>query len=80
MKHSELEKFLGKTVEITIFDGDTYSGILHKTGEEQFKNNCNLYLPKKYYFVVDDCGILCGNCIFRCSHVGKLRLIGGDGK
>lgn len=34
MKRSDLEKFLGKTVEITIFDGDTYSGILHKTGAE----------------------------------------------
>lgn len=80
MKRSDLEKFLGKTVEITIFDGDTYSGILHKTGEEKFKNNYNLYLPKKYYFVCDEYGIPCGNCIFRCSHVGKLRLIGGDGE
>lgn len=79
MKRSELEKYLGKTVELTIF-GETLRGILHKTGEEQFKNNYNLYLPKKYYFVCDEYGIPCGNCIFRCSHVGKLRLIGGDGK
>lgn len=67
MKRSELEKYLGKTVEVTIF-GETLRGILHKTDEEQF------------YFVTDECGILCGNCIFRCSHVGKLRLLGGDGE
>ena len=79
MKRSELEKYLGKTVEVTIF-GKTLRGILHKTGEEKFKYNYNLYLPKKYYFVCDEYGIPCGNCIFRCSHVGKLRLIGGDGK
>ncbi len=79
MKRSELEKYLGKTVEVTIF-GETLRGILHKTGEEKFKNNYNLYLPKKYYFVSDEYGIPCGNCIFRCSHVSKLRLIGGDGK
>ena len=79
MKRSELEKYLGKTVEVTIF-GKTLRGILHKTGEEKFKNNYNLYLPKKYYFVCDEYGIPCGNCIFRCSHVGKLRLIGGDSK
>lgn len=79
MKRSELEKYLGKTVEVTIF-GKTLRGILHKTGEEKFKNNYNLYLPKKYYFVCDEYGIPCGNCIFRFSHVGKLRLIGGDGE
>ena len=38
MKRSELEKYLGKRVTVTLFDGDVISGELHKTGEEAFKN------------------------------------------
>ena len=47
---NELEKYLGKIVEITIIDGDKYTGELHKTGEEQFKCDPNLYIPKKLLF------------------------------
>ena len=50
MKRSELESYLGKHVEATIFDGDTYIGKLYKTGEEIVKNDPNLYLKKDYYF------------------------------
>ena len=46
MKRSELEKYLGQKVEIKLFDGDILKGVLHKTGEEQFKDNLNLYLPQ----------------------------------
>lgn len=80
MKRSELEKFLGKNVEVTIFDGDTYRGVLHKSGENMFKDDLNLYLPKKYYFVTDECGIFCRSCLFRCSHVNKIRPLGGENK
>lgn len=52
MKRSELEKYLGKTVTITLFDNDVITGVLHKTGEEQFKYDPNLYIPKNCYFVL----------------------------
>ena len=34
MKRSNLEKYLGKHVEATIFDGDTYTGTLYKTNNK----------------------------------------------
>lgn len=72
MKRSELEKYLGQKVEIKLFDGDMLKGILHKTGEEQFKDNLNLYLPQKRYFITDDVWS-CVSCMFRSSHVVSLR-------
>jgi len=41
---------------------------LHKTGEERFKNDSNLYLPQKWYFLINPQTIL-----FRRSHVKKLK-------
>ena len=73
MKRAELEKFLGKNVEVTIFDGDTYRGVLHKSGEDMFKDDLNLYLPHKRYFVVDYKGN-CVSCLFRSTHVKKLKI------
>lgn len=73
---NELEKYLGKIVEITIIDGDKYTGELHKTGEEQFKCDPNLYIPKNYYFVTDPSMPIfccCKSCLFRCSHVRKIK-------
>lgn len=67
MKRSELEKYLGKTVTITLFDNDVITGVLHKTGEEQFKYDQNLYIPKNCYFVLPQ------SCLFKCSHVKKLK-------
>ena len=64
MKRSELEKYLGQKVEIKLFDGDILKGVLHKTGEEQFKDNLNLY----------DVGP-CVSCMFRSSHVVLIREI-----
>lgn len=51
MKRSDLEQYLGKVVTITLFDNDVITGELHKTGEEQFKDNPNLYIPRKLYFL-----------------------------
>lgn len=68
MNRDKLEKHLGKNVEITLFNGDVIKGELHKTGEEAFKNEPNLYIPRKYYFLVNP-----QSCIFRCSHVKKLN-------
>lgn len=69
MKREELEKYIGKQVKITLFDNETITGELHKTGEEQFKNDANLYIPKNYYFVIYP-----HSCLFRCSHVKKIQL------
>lgn len=67
MKRSELEKYLGKKVIITLFDNEIITGVLHKTGEEQFKYDPNLYIPKKCYFLLPQ------TVIFKCSHVKKLK-------
>lgn len=44
MKRSELEKHIGESVEVKLFDGDTMQGVLRKTGTEEVRNNPNLYL------------------------------------
>ena len=68
MKRSELEKYLNTKVEITIFDGSVAKGELHKTGEEQFKYDANLYIPYNRYFLINPQSFM-----FRCSHVRKLK-------
>ena len=72
MKRSELEKYLGKKVKVTIFDSSIADGILHKTGEDIFKNDPNLYLPQNYYFVTNE-QRECISFLFKSSHVKKLR-------
>lgn len=67
MKRSDLEQHLGKTVTITLFDNEVITGELHKTGEERFKDNPNLYLVRNYYFLIPQ------SCLFKCSHVKKLK-------
>ena len=47
MKRSELEKYLGKHVRITLDNGRVEEGYLYKTRDEKFKNNPNLYFPQK---------------------------------
>ena len=69
MKRSDLEQHLGKVVTITLFDNDVITGELHKTGEEQFKNDPNLYIPRKLYFLINPQSYL-----FKCSHVKKLKV------
>lgn len=68
MKREELEKYLGKRVQITLFNGEVYMGELHKTEEEQFKNGSNLCLPRKRYFCINP-----QSCLFRSSHVIKVN-------
>ena len=67
MKKSELEKYLNKKVKIELFCGTIIEGELHKTGEEQFRNNIDLYYRPNYYFCIDPQSYL-----FRSSHVKKL--------
>lgn len=68
MKREELEKCLGQKVKITLFDGEVCEGELHKTGEAQFKDNPNLYIPEKRYFCINP-----QSCLFRSSHVIKVN-------
>ena len=77
MTRTEFEKYLGQNVEILIFDNTIIRGILHKTGEEMFKNNANLYIPRNYYFCIDENGE-CVKCIFRVSHVKKITRMDGE--
>lgn len=82
MKISKLEEYLNKIVTVRLFDGETLTGKLHKTGEECFKHIPELYLKKNYYFI--DCGC-CDNsnynkplellisCLFRATHVKSLK-------
>ena len=48
MNRTKVEKLLGKRVTVTLTDGDIITGKLHKTGEEEFKDNPNLYEPEDY--------------------------------
>lgn len=74
-KREKLEKeFLGKDVVITLFDNDVLEGVLHKTGEECFKHDANLYVPKDRYFVTDSDNHV-KKCIFKVSHIKKIHLV-----
>ncbi len=74
MDKNKIDKYLGKTVEVTIIDGSTLQGELHKTGEEIFKNEPNLYTPRNYYVLVNPQTLQANkHTIFKCSHVQKLR-------
>lgn len=75
MTRTEFEKYLGQNVEIDILDGTIIRGILHKTGEEIFKNDANLYIPRNYYFCTNNNGE-CISSLFRVSHVRKFKLEG----
>lgn len=74
MKREQLEKYLGKKVKVTIFDGDEIEGYLRKTGDYDFKNNANLFIPKNYYFLVDD-SLNCISYLFRLSYVKKIQIL-----
>ena len=74
MTRKTLEENLGRKMNIRLHDGAEYTGILHKTGEEKYKNNPNVYYPKNYYFVEDeDTGEY--SCIFRVSHVQNYKTL-----
>lgn len=73
MKKSLLNGYLGQEVKVWLHDGSEYGGILHKTGEDAFRHDANLYLPKGYYFVSAH-GVVKG-ALFRSSHVRKLEVV-----
>lgn len=76
MKRTDLERFLGKMVELKLFDGSMIRGCLRKTRDEVFKNDPDLYLPKNFYFVtVNADSTVVISCLFRSSHVRKVRKI-----
>lgn len=64
---------MGKTVTITLFDNDVITGELHKTGEEMFKHDPNLYLSQKWYFLINPKSSVDGYNLFRRSHVKRLK-------
>lgn len=59
-------------MKITLFDNSIVKGELHKTGEEMFINNPNLYIPRNRYFVINVINME-NSFLFRCSHVKKLE-------
>lgn len=73
MKREQLEKYLSEKVKVQLFNGNIMEGHLRKTGEDDFKNNPNLYIPKNYYFLTDG-GLNCVSYLFRLSHVAKIQL------
>lgn len=76
MKRTDLETFLGKMVELKLFDGSVIRGCLRKTQEGIFKSDPNLYLPKNFYFVTANAdSTVVISCLFRSSHVRKVRKI-----
>lgn len=74
MRREQLEQMLGKKVEVTLFDCAKYTGILRKTRDEAFKDNPNLFIPWKYYFLTNETN-QCVSCLFRTSHVRSCKVI-----
>ena len=70
MVKAKLEEYLGKVITVILFDGDTYTGILRKTGTDEVKDDPNLYLPKGRYFI--DMGSE-HSPLFRSSHIIKFK-------
>lgn len=72
MIRTEFEKYLGKDVTITLYDGAIYAGILHQTGEKAFADNPNLSVPLNFYFCIDENNEVVKNTVFRVSHIQKI--------
>lgn len=67
MTRVELDKLIGKKVTITLFNNDVIRGELHKSGEDMFIHDVNLYLPQNFYFCINP-----QSCLFRCSHIRRI--------
>lgn len=75
MKREQLEKYLRKKVKVRLFDDDDeIEGYLRKTGDDDFKNIPNLYIPRNYYFITNSDSD-CISYLFRSSHVKKIQFI-----
>lgn len=75
MNRKQLESNIGKNVKIRLFDGEIIEGYLRKTGEEDFKGNPNLYIPKNLYFLTDSISNECRTCLFKVSHIRSLKVL-----
>ena len=75
MTRQQLERNLGREVKIRLFDGTEIIGVLRKTGESDFKNDPNLYLPHNYYFVTEKGTNVCKSCLFRVSHIRNYKTL-----
>lgn len=71
MTRNELERHLGKYVEVTLFDGTVIEGTLHKTGEKVFADP-NLSVLLNFYFCTDVNNKVVKNTAFRVSHIQKI--------
>lgn len=74
MRRDTVEQYLGKYVEVVLFDGDTLKGILQKTGTDRYKNEPDLYLKKNYYVLENEFNRYDYSCLFRSSHIKKIKL------
>ena len=76
MKIAKLDTYINKKVEVTtIFDYEPFNevltGILKKTGAEEFNHNPSLYYKKGFYIVVFEDGT--HSYLFRAYHVKKIK-------
>lgn len=69
MKREKVDLLIGRQVFVILFDGTELVGELHKTGEDIFKNDLNLYIPRNYYTLINP-----QSCIFRSSHIKKMNV------
>ena len=69
MRRDKVEELIGRQVIVTLFDKTTIVGELHKTGEEQFKDDPNLYIPNDLYFLINPQSFL-----FRSSHIKRMNI------
>lgn len=72
----ELKKCLGKQVEIVLFDNTIHIGTLHKTNEEEFKNDPNICIAKNRYFCIGEETSI--KTLFRVSHIRFLNVVDSD--
>jgi hypothetical protein len=71
MKKEKLEEYVGKRVTVTLFNGDTYTGKLRKTGTEDLRDeNTYLFCVRDKYFIEMNYDI---SPCFRYSHIKKLK-------
>lgn len=74
MNRESFEEYLGKKVEIELEDGEIIQGCLHKTGEKEFENDPNLFIPINYYFLTElNSFKMSHSCLFRVSHVIMIK-------
>lgn len=74
MTRSQLEENLCRNVKIRLFDGEVIEGRLRKTGEKDFKNDPNLYIPKNLYFLTDESNT-CRTSLFKVSHIQNFKTL-----